>query len=1046
MKIILADEGFEQPEKFFDEEIVRIGRDASECQIVFEREKFPMVSRRHAELRLTDGIWFLHDSGSSNGTFINGQKITTPQPVSIGQKLQFGAQGPVLRVVRFELNSAAPREDKQFQSAPVFSQTPPNVAPIDFSKPASPPNVSNQIKSNAAQNSKTARLEFLDSKEHLAPFPITKNSVWLGRDPAGDVVFQSSAVMVSRRHAEIKRENDGFILTDNNSFNGTLVNEQRISAPKPLYHGDLIQLGLGGPVLRFDDASQIVPEGANLVGQRSVVASQIAALQSAPAEIGSKTMVANLGNLSVRTSTKTESVEPQLLLTLSFGGKSELVIGRAEASDIKLDGLQISNRHARLLQTASGIIIEDLNSTNGVYVNGNRINRETITPDDAVQIGSFVVRVDMAGNVGVFDTRSKTRVDAVKLTKYVKNRTSGVRLLDSVSLSIQPNEFVGIIGASGAGKSTLLEAMNGARPASSGSVLINNLDFYRQLDSLKQSIGYVPQEDIIHRELTVYETLFFVAKLRLSRDVSEKEIKQIVDEVLDVTDLTERRNIVVAQLSGGQRKRVSIAVELITKPSIIFLDEPTSGLDPSTEEKIMRLFRQIAESGRTVILTTHAMENIKLFDKIVVLMRGKLIFYGKPDEALEFANATNFKEIFDKLEEPIQQKLNGGEANRPQITEQVADEWRRKFSETPQYKKNIYEPLAEIGKVESRGVNKKRRLGVIGTIRQTATLARRYSKILARDKFNLFILFIQAPIIALLTFFVMGENQPRDFVYFVLSLIAVWFGISVSAREIVRERAVYKRERMVNLGLVPYIFSKLFVLGFVVGLQCLLLFLPLKFFDIMNLMPMPGEFFGVPQFWTMLLTAAVGIALGLLISALVKTSETATSLVPLVLIPQILFSGLVGVPHDLNKAIGLTMPAAWSFDTMKRFSALDTLEKEGADPNGKTNGLGLYKYIETENDKIIADAERELNDYKKNSQDKLETFAKDAQSGNAFFPPQPDQPPTIADTKKLPENLSKYVTFLHPWMNEILNQAVLMLMFGMLLIATLFVLRLQDGG
>ena len=224
-------------------------------------------------------------------------------------------------------------------------------------------------------------------------------------------------------------------------------------------------------------------------------------------------------------------------------------------------------------------------------------------------------------------------------------------------LSIQPNEFVGLLGPSGAGKSTLMDSLNGMRPASSGQVLVNNLDLYQHLESLKQSIGYVPQDDIIHRELTVYSTLYYVARLRLSRDISTKEINQIVGEVMDVTGLSERRDVPISQLSGGQRKRVSIAVELITKPSVIFLDEPTSGLDPATEEKVMKLFRQIAESGRTVILTTHAMENVKLFDKLVLLMRGKLVFYGKPDEALAHVGAESFKELYDKLEAPIAERL-----------------------------------------------------------------------------------------------------------------------------------------------------------------------------------------------------------------------------------------------------------------------------------------------------------------------------------------------------------------------------------------------------
>ncbi|HSK73850.1 MAG TPA: ABC transporter permease, partial [Pyrinomonadaceae bacterium] len=242
---------------------------------------------------------------------------------------------------------------------------------------------------------------------------------------------------------------------------------------------------------------------------------------------------------------------------------------------------------------------------------------------------------------------------------------------------------------------------------------------------------------------------------------------------------------------------------------------------------------------------------------------------------------------------------------------------------------------------------------------------------------------------------------------------------------------------------IPYLFSKLFILGIIVGVQCLLLFLPLKFFDIAGLMPMPGDFLGIPQLFVMLLTAAVGVALGLFISALVKTSEMATSLVPLILIPQILFSGLVGVPSGVNKAVGLLMPATWSFDTMKRFSGLNTLEEDGA-----YRGRGLYKDIEAENDKIIADAKTDLNEYKENAEQKLKSFENDLKSGKSVPAPTLDDPPKIADAKKIPRNLSSYVSFLHPFslMNEIVNQIVLMLMFFMLVIATLIVLRLQDIG
>jgi ABC-type multidrug transport system ATPase subunit/pSer/pThr/pTyr-binding forkhead associated (FHA) protein len=1062
MKIVLAEEqnGSQPSEKTFNQAIIRIGRDPVDCQITFDNAKYPMVSRRHAELRWEGGKWILHDLNSSYGSFVNGQRVVGSQPVAVGSILQFGTQGPSVRVVFVETANIPPQNAALNQ--------PPVVQSTQFQPP--PPVQQNQPPRQPQQHAPNpaapAQLDFIESAIHSAPFQINKLQIWLGREPSCDIVFESDAVMVSRKHAEITNQNGTYLLTDNTSFNGTLVNGQRISTQTPIYHNDEIQLGVGGPIVKFNSPSRIAPKGASLAGQRAVAAGNIAPALESMENLGSKTMVANLGNISQKVSLDDTS-QPTLLMSLTFGNKQELSIGRAEENDIVLDGLQISNRHARLVQSNSGIAIEDFNSTNGVYINGARVSRQGIFPGDHVQIGSFMLQIDQAGTIGIFDTRSKTRIDSVNITKEVKNRSGGglIKLLDSVSLSIQPNEFVGLLGPSGAGKSTFMDALNGMRPASGGSVLINNLDLYQHLDSLKQSIGYVPQDDIIHRELTVYRTLYYVAKLRLSGDVSKKEINQIIDEVMDVTGLSERRDVPINQLSGGQRKRVSIAVELITKPSVIFLDEPTSGLDPATEEKIMVLFRQIAESGRTVILTTHAMENVKLFDKIVLLMRGKLAFYGKPDEALKHLGASSFKELYDKLEEPIETRLKAGGGNRHQVTEQVAEEWKQKFIQTPQYRKNVHEPLKELGSVQSPGVQKKRSLGIFGSIRQFLTLSRRYWEVLFRDKLNLFILFVQSPIIAFLTYLVMGDDQPRDFAYFVLSLVAVWFGTSVSAREIIRERPVYNRERMVNLGLLPYVTSKLFVLGVIVGLQCLFLFVPLKLMDFLNIMPMPGEFLGVPQFWAMLLTAGVGIALGLLISALVKTSEMATSLVPLILIPQILFSGLVGVPSGVNKVAGLIMPATWAFDTMKQFSGLKVLREDGdKDESNKDCSkapCGLYKQVEYDNKQIIKKAEKDIADYKSDAKKDMDKYKDDMdkyqedmgkyQMGQISKPEKPKAPelkevPKIDPAKEVPKDLSGYVDFLHPWMDEVLNQLVLMLMFFILVVAGLIVLRMQDIG
>ncbi|MDQ3088711.1 MAG: FHA domain-containing protein, partial [Acidobacteriota bacterium] len=479
MKIVLAEErnGGQLSEQSFNKEQIRVGRDPVDCDIAFDSAAFPMVSRHHAELRLSQGQWVLQDLNSSYGTFVDGQKIAQPRVVQVGNRIQFGAQGPILRVIWFEVLATPPPNFAQpsIQPAPILVHTP-------IISPLPPTNLPSQNKPHQPSGTQTAQLDFVSGHASSTPFRLTKDSIWLGRDPNGEVVFEASAVMVSRKHAEIRRENNNFIVHDNGSFNGTLVNQQRISAPTPLYHNDEIQLGLGGPVVRFNAPSRVDPMGLSLAGQRSIAVGLLAELQGTLVNAGSKTMAVKIDSVAPRTQSR-ESAQPQLLMSLTFGSKQELTIGRADKSDIKIDGLQISNRHARLVNSNSGIVIEDLNSTNGVYINGNRISRQVITPNDAVQIGSFLIKIDDAGNIGVFDTRSKTRIDSVNITKDVKNRSGGgtLRLLDNVSLSVQPNEFIGLLGPSGAGKSTLMDAMNGMRPASSGSVLINNLDLYQHL-------------------------------------------------------------------------------------------------------------------------------------------------------------------------------------------------------------------------------------------------------------------------------------------------------------------------------------------------------------------------------------------------------------------------------------------------------------------------------------------------------------------------------------------------------------------------------------
>ncbi|MGH9969424.1 MAG: FHA domain-containing protein, partial [Pyrinomonadaceae bacterium] len=1023
MPITFAEEikGQQLNERSYDAPVVAVGRNPATCKIVFDQKQWPTVSRQHAQFQLLNDSWFLADSGSTYGTFLNGQLIMEPTKVEVGSRVQFGPDGPILVVTRIENKLDKPLgADATLieESTQVSSPAPiPDLQASVQARPTQPPKDIPAFVELSGLG--TARLQRIE---------LNKEVVRFGRDQALEGVIDAAAAVVSRRHAEIRKHNGRYVVVDLGSFNGTLLNDRRIAEPELLHHNDRIELGSGGPTIRYLDPANPPPVLASQPAQNAGLPSGELGLRAAASSGKLATMVLRSESpLQI-----TGGAGAGMFTERPFGNMTRITIGRGEECNIRLDGLLISKRHAAVVNTNLDLTIEDLNSTNGTYVNGARITgHQSIRAEDVVQIGAFVLRVHPQRGITVFDTRAKTRIDVFQVTKEVRNRSGPgkVRLLDEVYLSIQPNEFVGLLGPSGAGKSTLMDSLNGMRPASSGQVLINNLDLYQHLESLKLSIGYVPQDDIIHRELTVYRTLYYVARLRLSRDISTKEINQIVGEVMDVTGLSERRDVPISQLSGGQRKRVSIAVELITKPSVIFLDEPTSGLDPATEEKVMKLFRQIAESGRTVILTTHAMENVKLFDKIVLLMRGKLVFYGRPEEALEHVGAESFKDLYDKLEAPINERLAKGDrpASREQVAEEVAEEWKRRFRHTPQYNLNVAIPLTEVSSRPQQAAPARRRTTLGDLLRQWATLARRYMGVLARDKFNLFILFAQAPIIALLTYLVVDAKGQRDFPYFILALVALWFGTSVAAREVIRERAVYDRERMVNLRLLPYVGSKLFVLLLIVSFQCILLFGTLKLLDLTTLMDLPGRFGGFPQLLVMILTGMVGIALGLFISAVVRTSEMATSLVPLILIPQILFSGLVGVPVGIARVAGVVMPATWSFDEMKRLSGLEVLrgKDEGAEPANKNEGRGLYKQIEHENDKNIQDARQRIEAYRSDAQKKskdfeknMDQYQKDLMKGDSPKKPTAPEPapaPAVAAAKKVPDDLSTFVDFLHPW-------------------------------
>ncbi len=983
-----------------------IGRDPTQCRLRFGDQE-QGVSRRHAEIALRDGVLTITDVGSACGTFVNGRRIQRPTPLAAGDVAQFGPNGPRIRLERVDLTADAP---------PMPALRP---QPGDLPPPATLQRMP-AVNSGAVGNEPESALESAPPPSGGFPYVELLNgsvprryvlaaaAVGVGRDEGNAIRLDPSQFpTVSRRHAVIERQGAAYVARDLGSFNGTFVNGRRIAAPTPLQSGAVIEIGLGGAQLRF-------------------VAPPVA-----PAATGGAS-----GDGTVVFASPTPAPKPgeakNFVLRKFFGQGAipgQLTVGRAPDNDIQLDLLQISKRHAIFSRDAQGWAVEDLRSTNGVYVNGRRLARCRLQATDVVQIGPFLLRLEPDA-VAVFDTRSRARIDALDLTKEVPNRdgSGAIRLLDRVRLTIPPNEFVGLLGPSGAGKSTLMDALNGMRPAGQGLVLINGLSLYENINSFKQSIGYVPQEDIIHRELTVERTLYYVAKMRLSSDTSDEDIDRIIAEALDVTGLTSRRAVPVGQLSGGQRKRVSIAVELVTQPGIIFLDEPTSGLDPGTEEKIMRLFRQIASGGHSVILTTHAMENVKLFDKIVVLMRGRLVWYGPPQEALTHFNIPSIKELFDALGDPNSDAL--------------AEEWRRKFEQSAAYRRYVAAPLAELSRMPPAAARPSANdLTVLQSARQMATLSARYARVMLADRLNLAILFGQAPIIALLTALAVGATWTRDFPYFVLALSSIWFGCSNAAREIVKEASVYKRERMVNLGILPYIGSKLLVLA-VIGLAQIALLYGVT----AALEAVPGPpWLMLPH---LLLSHLVGIAMGLLISALVQTSEMATSLVPLALIPQILFGGLLLPNEGLSKGVSLAMPAMWSYDALKRagvaWGGLGVLR--GKDDDDEAGEIGRVK---AENRRAIEAFKKQLADYRRRQQEKLDDYKADLESFLRTGSSRPQSPtldpePKAPEVKYPPADKSRYVGFLNDFSRLRLDWAALSAFFFLLVALTALALRGKD--
>ena len=608
--------------------------------------------------------------------------------------------------------------------------------------------------------------------------------------------------------------------------------------------------------------------------------------------------------------------------------KNVLRIGRAADNDIVLDAPGVSRYHAQLdYQNGFQPSIFDLGSTNGTFVNGEILRSAyQLTPNDWVTIGGFLIRLN--GREVIKQDLSESRLAAYNVSKSYGEKA----VLQNVSIAFYPCEFIGLMGASGCGKSTLMDALNGMRPATSGQVIVNDLDLYQNFDVLRRSIGYVPQRDILHEALSVERTLYFAAKMRLPSGTNNQQIAEVINEVIHTVGLEDHRQQSFRELSGGQQKRLSLGIELITKPNFLFLDEPTSPLDPETTETMMLLFRRLADEGRIVVMVTHKFEKFNSMHHIALLTKGgKLAFFGPPQEALQYFNCNEPAEIYRRLKE------------------KTPDEANRTFLQSPNYQKNVAARFSEMQESINKGnagnfshenqTGAERKFG----FGQWLTMTRRYLEIKLKDARNTLILLVQAPIVALILA-VITDNTPNDGrTIFIAAVIAIWLGANNAIREIVSETAVYARERLVNLKIPSYVLSKFAILSGIGLIQCFLFVLILTAFG-------RFELTDLPKLTVILyLTLLAGVSIGLFFSALVSSTEKAMSILPLILIPQLLLSGFLKPLDDIYVNLRTGTPAVIE-DYNKYEREKDDKPKidpkkpteipKVADPVDKSEGLG----------------------------------------------------------------------------------------------------------
>lgn len=588
--------------------------------------------------------------------------------------------------------------------------------------------------------------------------------------------------------------------------------------------------------------------------------------------------------------------------------KPSITIGRSAASDIVLNQPSVSRTHCIIHSEAGRMTLQDNNSLNGVFVNGQKIKGTvSLQGKDIIQIlGNQMI---FGGSFIYYKKKSQgIAIKGITLDKWVGKKDSRKQILQNANINIQGNEFVAIIGGSGAGKSTLMGILNGSDMKFEGDVYYNSLSLKENFNHLKRLVGYVPQEDIIYENLKLRRMLYYTAILRMPNDTTKQEIEERIDYVLNTLDLKEHQDTYIRKLSGGQKKRASIAVELLADPKLFFLDEPTSGLDPGMEKSLMETLRTLSKKqDRTIVMVTHTTQNLDLCDKVIFMgPGGRVCFVGSVDGAKEFFQTDDLTSIYNLIHDAPEMWSGRFAAAEHSQNSDV----RRELS--PERKK------MQSAKKTSSGL-------------QFCTVVRRYLELMCNDRKRLAVLLLQPILIGVLLSIVADDDifdiyESTKSMMFVLSCSAIWLGVFDSIQEICKERNILRREYMAGLKMGVYILSKLFVQCLLGAVQSICLVFTFLLIVKGNEEGILFDSFYLEILVTVWLTVLASIAMGFIISAIVRTGDKAMAAAPFVLIVQLLFSGILFDLKGVAEYISYITVSRWSVEALGSIVHLNDLE------------------------------------------------------------------------------------------------------------------------